>query len=1180
MATTTAIATGAPLPPISTTSSTSTSSSSSSSIDQTLLTSVLVDWTNALIENNMNQVRRLLDKEPELLWTPIPHTLDDIDPLKEKLVQFKKLGHSFQPVCAIQFLVLYHQQQEDRRDLISSLIEESSVYDLDTRLWGECNNSLLHLTCFLDDYYLTQLLLKKGTSTHIRNDRGYTPADVTQSDNVLSLLLSTTRQDDGNDMSISASEISLEAAETAVKDHHSEHRIDEDNQQQPPHPNASRSSNSNMTAGNIKVVRPNYSTPNRFQLLKNLAEVAAAQDEKATLLDITLDRQKADGKYFKKGKVKETQQKVLTEEEEALLLDKQKRQIEVAQLVKKSAVKNNPLFMKLEKKAFTLPATSTASISNTKKPSTTSSSKSMANDKIPEATCKMEKSTNGIAIADENSGFSQHNDNKSSVCHTLPDNSNEVQDNKIADAATNESLKSKASDLATSAPTSATTDQKHTSNKLKFTMDDLMGTTTSDDNDDDMNDEDSDDDDDDKIFEQVATIHIAHRLTSSTIYKPIKIPIDDKLVLQQQQNRNYKHGPERLSHYYFNDQIEYSEDSHVAGLRDDKVSKTPSLVTTEENDDELDEEQLPPSTSSTTSSTAVVTADDAISHSNQNNTVEPLFVELNATTGLDSITVADLSTPARRPQRSDRRSLSRKHASIATISTTISGDFDSRSEKSSKHNSTVDLPLHMKRRSGSQKASWTMSMSSWAAILDREFNLSELDQEKRLLKEKQQQQQIRGLQKKEDKVLEEKSSVSSDNRTGALRKSLPLGSSKLELNESDNVDYLLHQNLINAVNCTNLITANTTSADSVLSLSSTLKLPDSDKDYRALPSFSLPSDSNKLRSANLLHLPSNIKNKTSSSAAPQIKELPNLNLSSRSVRRKPITSSFSKPNINGQQKKTTKPSPSISSSSTSAAATTTPSSTQQQSPSQQQYQKPNEIMTTIPTALPPTPTPSLSFQPSIPMGYGKLYLHVNGIQNLLLPMPKDRAYIRCVVSDGRFEYMSRYEILSPTIPFDYECVIDTHPGMLITISIHVRPDFIMKSRKPLLRLFSSKKKRKDCLSSYVNKEDGAIGQTRFALTHMLPACHEMPYLTDFHCFNAWWSSKSSFSKQKKKQNDLKEQEKDEILKVIGSFDVEMLYLPSSSTHNQQQVKLSIMIQIHGILTLTCLLYMISTFLKV
>ncbi|KAL0076438.1 hypothetical protein J3Q64DRAFT_1771791, partial [Phycomyces blakesleeanus] len=169
---------------------------------------------------------------------------------------------------------------------------------------------------------------------------------------------------------------------------------------------------------------------------------------------------------------------------------------------------------------------------------------------------------------------------------------------------------------------------------------------------------------------------------------------------------------------------------------------------------------------------------------------------------------------------------------------------------------------------------------------------------------------------------------------------------------------------------------------------------------------------------------------------------------------------------------------------------------------------------------------------------GKLYVRINGAHNLLLPLPREQTYARCVVSDGRYEYMSRYETLGQDVNFDYECIIDTYPDMIITVSLHVRPDQHVRSKAPITRLFTSTRKRKETLSGYVSQYDGAIGQTRFALVHMLHACYQKPYEANFDCFNAWYD-RSSREKQREKKNGPDQ----DILKVVGSLSIETLYLP-------------------------------------
>lgn len=94
------------------------------------LSALLMDWTSAVTELNTLTAHTLLEKEPELLWTPIPQSLDDTDHLQDQLAQLNKLGSSFQPVSAIQFTLLHYRDmglQEDRFKFLSYLIEVRQI---------------------------------------------------------------------------------------------------------------------------------------------------------------------------------------------------------------------------------------------------------------------------------------------------------------------------------------------------------------------------------------------------------------------------------------------------------------------------------------------------------------------------------------------------------------------------------------------------------------------------------------------------------------------------------------------------------------------------------------------------------------------------------------------------------------------------------------------------------------------------------------------------------------------------------------------------------------------------------------------------------------------------------------------------------------------------------------------
>ncbi|KAF1800682.1 hypothetical protein FB192DRAFT_1120437 [Mucor lusitanicus] len=997
----------------------------------TQLSALLVDWTTALVNNDIAQVQKYLTKEPELLWTPIPQALDNLDHLEQRLVESNKLGSTFQPVSAIHFTCLY-MNQEDRFRLLAYLIEQSSLHDLDTRFWGECNNSTLHLVCFLENTQIARLLMDKGVSATPSNDLGYVPSDITSSDTILQYLKQQKQQQLSRNRS----------------------------------------------------VRPNYSTPDRFKLLRELAEETtntAGEDQKK--LEISLDRQKSDGRFFRKGRVKETQQKVLTEEEAELEKQRLKRQKEVAQLVKKSAVKNNPLFMKLEKKAYTLPSppSKSAAVDSSTAPTTgiaaedeqdssehpaESASESKRNSRVISSLKVNSYVSSSIFVqADEDAiepkspppaittttDSHQTNDGQddNKVCTTSTLSVNETQA-QIFSTEPDELLDDEQSSLPVDQPKMASVLSQETSTPTPTHSADTEEEEES-------TDEDEDDESDgEDYFDSNTNGNVVNSPSSlSKInYSPAAAAAAaDKKTVYPDIRTYYEHNKAIKNAPQHNQRDEETEDSDVE----------------DDEDEDDDDEEIVPVQFATRLASPIY---KSVKILNEDRRISPTLDKVNEThaflppenqamdvmeqtqtsasnkgaavTDAPSVEPSKSSPPVR-PQRSDLRRNS-------STTSNMSGNAIAALKQLEKQDSK-----EMKRMSGSQKAAWTMSMSSWAAILDREFNLEELDQEKKL-------KEMQRLHQASNRTQETVVPPTTDY----------LGSDKVEVSDQD-VDFMLRQDSLLPNSRTSL--DKTLAADSMLSLS----LNFTDFETPVIPKVAVQ------------------KSISTNTSAPQIGEIPRLN-ASKSVRRKPITSSLSEPNI-------------------------------------QQPQQPRVKQYNI----------TLNKTPFKKSGHGKLYLHVNGIQDILLPLPKDRAYVRCVVSDGRFEYMSRYEILSQNINFDYECVIDTHPDMIITISLHVRPDYVMKSRTPFSRLFS-KKKKKECLSGYVNKEDGAIGQARFALAHMLPVCQQNSYLAGFHCFNAWYSrSFKERHRQKKKKRDPDQ----DVLKVVGNFDVEMLYLPVDD-YNQKQ----------------------------
>lgn len=1052
------------------------------------------------------------------------------------------------------------------------------------------------MVCFLEHAQIVQLLIEKGVSVTPSNDLGYLPKDVTNSDLIVNYLENAPSPQPTTPLP------PLPATPTTPS-----RRLSRRISQKPaPQPEVSRS----------KSVRPNYSTPDRFKLLKELAEESSIVGDdvvKKTTQPPLLDRKKSEGHYFRKGRVKETQQKVLTEEEVVeLKKQKEKRQLEVAQLVKKSAVKNNPLFKKLEKRSFT----TSALTSPTPSPSTSTNlieeggsssevvvgergeeklttngeqeeTKPKRNSKvISSLKTKSYVSSSIFVQADEENPAPAPTPIPSVSLTTSPEQEQDMLDShqQVTKETTDPELGARvtmdylsgveetqgSSPIFSNEPSDLEEEEEEGYNnyytisvqengQLKVQEQHHLGHTT--------------DEEEEYYYESTAEDVAATNeelVESLGIASPTKTNQHLRLYKGQEEEVEEEEQAER--HIYSNNYYDLAINTQNIGNQDDHHYSPSSVLdqtTSSDNEEEEEEEDYSEDeeeeedddyeeatpvqfatrlTSPVYKSVVIFNEDGGINkkpqvqeerekeegfestlqeaffggtgdstldfspkpeqdlgqlyHSNVSRASDDSGVEVEkhqeeisheedvkisssmVTTTSELVEPSSTSRAPMRPQRSDLRrssnsSSTHQQETIIIEKTTIPFVLEESKEK--------------KRMSGSQKAAWTMSMSSWAAILDREFNLDEVDQNNKLKQHKKQQEEEQAQQEQKKEVVRQSTASTMDY----------LGESgKLQIEDSeDDVDFIQHMQEQGGSSRLNLEKISAT-APSNLSLSSTLKKRDS-----SLPQFPTPKRSSSYYHSGSNTLPS--LSTTSRPPPPQIGELPRLQ-SSKSISRKPIAASLSDTALH---KKSSSSSPK-----------------QYNAPTNQSFiiQVNQRRMTQ----------------------QGKLYLHVNGIQDILLPLPKERAYVRCVVSDGRFEYMSRYEILAQNINFDYECVIDTHPDMIITISLHVRPDYVMKSKHlPFSRLFSSKK-RKESLSGYVNKEDGAIGQARFALAHMLPACTETTYLAGFHCFNAWYSRSFKERHRQKKKNDPDQ----DVLKVVGNFDVEMLYL---SMADYQKVSLSL-----------------------
>ncbi|KAL1919242.1 uncharacterized protein VTP21DRAFT_1934 [Calcarisporiella thermophila] len=174
--------------------------------------------------------------------------------------------------------------------------------------------------------------------------------------------------------------------------------------------------------------------------------------------------------------------------------------------------------------------------------------------------------------------------------------------------------------------------------------------------------------------------------------------------------------------------------------------------------------------------------------------------------------------------------------------------------------------------------------------------------------------------------------------------------------------------------------------------------------------------------------------------------------------------------------------------------------------------------------------------------FGRLYIRVLTLEHVTLPLPKEKTMVRCVLSDGTHQYQSEYVSLGSRTDIHHEFIISAHPGTVLTISFHVRPDSHTKPPGALSRVFSSPKKLADHISSYIDRDSQAIALSRVPFNALLPKCRTTMCSVAFDCQNDWHGADPSGSRKFGATKNL------QVLpqvrpKKVGTLGVQMFYLP-------------------------------------
>ncbi|KAI8365614.1 hypothetical protein EDC96DRAFT_186718 [Choanephora cucurbitarum] len=259
---------------------------------------LLLDWTTAIEALDFDTIQELYELQPQLLWTALQpvHLESDFAHFIQRLDSFKVLGTSLRPVYPLHHILFDYgvpgdEWASDRSVLVDFILKNTTGNELNSCLWGAEENTTMHLAYLLNQPNLTQQLIEKGALANTPNKLGHLPMK--------------------------------------------EEQLEKNNDDQP-----KLLINKSKPTSKEKVP---VSTSDRFRRLRELAESPNNKSNKTTN-----GRQNSTRRYFRPGHLEEKKRRILNEEEEELEKQKLKRQKDIELLAQRSAVKNNPLFKKLE----------------------------------------------------------------------------------------------------------------------------------------------------------------------------------------------------------------------------------------------------------------------------------------------------------------------------------------------------------------------------------------------------------------------------------------------------------------------------------------------------------------------------------------------------------------------------------------------------------------------------------------------------------------------------------------------------------------------------------------------------------------------------------------------------------------------------------------------------------------
>ncbi|CAO3617223.1 unnamed protein product [Cunninghamella echinulata] len=177
---------------------------------------------------------------------------------------------------------------------------------------------------------------------------------------------------------------------------------------------------------------------------------------------------------------------------------------------------------------------------------------------------------------------------------------------------------------------------------------------------------------------------------------------------------------------------------------------------------------------------------------------------------------------------------------------------------------------------------------------------------------------------------------------------------------------------------------------------------------------------------------------------------------------------------------------------------------------------------------------------------GRLYVKVIAAENLDLPIDYDAPSIQCILNDSLNCLSSNQHKLEHTVLFNHDFVLDNIPSdneFTLTLQANLNEGYGGGSTKKWNKR-TSMTSRTDDLLRYINKEDGAIAQTRVSISDIFSQCRGRLCTASFALVNGWYRPAKKSTHQLLLSKSKKEKRNSVHEKAIGKITLELFYLPN------------------------------------